>query len=113
MVEIITLPHTISLQQGNALTVLKEKMKRLKGDLKVWNKVEFGNIENIKKFILHEIEVLDCQDCNGALMESERLHRIGLVSKLKETNMKLESLLCQKARASWFKSGDSCTKCWV
>jgi len=92
--------------QGNAITVLKEKMKRLKGDLKVWNKVEFGNLENIKKSCLQEIEVLDCQDCNGVMTESERLHRIGLVSKLKETDKKLESLLCQKARASWFKSGD-------
>jgi len=32
------------------------------------------------------------------------------VSKLKETDQKLESLICQKARASWFKNGDSCSK---
>jgi len=35
---------------------------------------------------------------------------VELVSRLKETNIKLESLIRQKARVSWFKNGDSCTK---
>jgi len=38
--------------QGNALTVIKEKLKRLKGDLKVWNRDVFGNMETSKKSIL-------------------------------------------------------------
>jgi len=95
--------------QGNAITVVKEN-KRLKGDLKLWNRDVFGNIEMAKKSILQELEALDCQDCSGSLLESERLQRLDLVSRLKETDKKLESLLCQKARASWFKYGDSCTK---
>lgn len=37
----------------------------------------FGNL-NTKKRILQEIEELDCQDCNGVLLESERLKRIEL-----------------------------------
>jgi len=89
---------------------VKEKLKRLKGDLKVWNRDVFGNIETCKKRILQEIQDLDSQDCNGALVESERLRRVELVSRLKETNIKLESFLRQKARVSWLKNGDSCTK---
>jgi len=48
---------------------IKREDEEVKGDLKVWNMVEFGNMENTKKAILKEIETLDCQDCNGALME--------------------------------------------
>ena len=59
--------------QGNAFTVLKEKLKRLKGDLKVWNRDVFGIIESTKKKILEELEVLDCQACSGVLEDSENL----------------------------------------
>ena len=98
------------LVQGSGFMKVKEKLKCLKGDLKVWNKDVFGNIETCKRRILQEIDVLDSQDCNGTLVDNERLRRVELVSRLKETNLKLESLLRQKARVSWFKNGDSCTK---
>jgi len=96
--------------QGSGFTKVKEKLKCLKGDLKVWNREVFSNIETCKRRILQEIEDLDSQDCNGTLVERERLRRVELVSRLKETNFKLESLLREKARVSWFKNGDSCTK---
>ena len=53
---------------------------------------------------------MDCQYCNGNLMVSERLKWIDLVGQLKEIDNKLESLMHQKTRVSWFKNGDSCTK---
>jgi len=96
--------------QGSVFTTVKEKLKRLKGDLKLWNRYVFGNIVSTKKRILQELEVSDCQDCNDVFLESERLKRIDLVSRLRETDKKLESLICQKARTSWFKNEDSCTK---
>jgi len=89
---------------------VKDKLKRLKGNLKVWNKDIFDNIETTKKGILKEIEDLDSQDCNGALLESERMKRVELVSRLKEIDKKLESLFRQKAKVRWFKNGDSFTK---
>ena len=70
----------------------------------------FGNIHTSKKKIVQELEDLDCQDCNESLGENDTLKRVELVSRLRETDKKLDSLLCQKARASWFKNGDSCTK---
>jgi len=96
--------------QGSGFLRFKEKLKLLKGDLKEWNRDVFRNIHTCKKRIMQEIEALDCQDCNGGLMENDRLKRIELVSRMKETEKKLDSLLCQKARANWFKNGDSCTK---
>jgi len=85
-------------------------MKLLKSDLKVWNREVFGNLHTAKRRILQELEELDNRDCTGGLEESERLNRMALTSRLVENNKKLESLMCQKARASWFKSGDSCTR---
>ena len=70
----------------------------------------FGDINTSKKRILQEIEVFDCQDCNGTLTDSDRLKRCDLVSRLRELDKKLDSLIRQKARASWIKNGDSCTR---
>ncbi|XP_068498101.1 uncharacterized protein [Phaseolus vulgaris] len=69
----------------------------------------FGNLDNTKRRILQELEDLDCQDCNGGLGESERLKRMELASRLVENDKKLESLICQEARASWFNE-NSCTR---
>jgi len=53
--------------------VFKEKLKCLKGDLKVWNKDVFGIIEPTKKKILEKLEVIDCHACSGVLVDSENL----------------------------------------
>jgi len=92
---------------GNELIKLKEKLKLLKFDLKSWNKEVFGNRDIAKRKILQEIEALDCIDCEGGLVESKRWKMMELASRLKENDIKLESLICQKARANWFKFGDS------
>ena len=96
--------------QGSVFQKIKKKLKRLKGDIKVWNRDVFGNIHSSKKRILQEIKDLDCEDCNGTLMENDRLKRCEMVSRMREIDKKVDSLICQKARASWFKNGDSCTR---
>jgi len=53
------------LVHGNIITKLKEKMKLLKIDLKLWNRDVFGNLNTTNKKILQEIEELDCQDVSG------------------------------------------------
>jgi len=96
--------------QGCSFMKVKDKLKCLKVDLKEWNRDVFGNIETTKKRILQEIEILDNQYCNKGLVVTERIKKAELVSCLKETDKKLESLFRQKARISWLKNGDSCTK---
>ena len=96
--------------QGSAFIKIKEKLKSLKGDLKVWNRDEFDNLHTSKKRILQDLEALDCLDCINDLGENDRLKRYELVGCLKETEKKIDSLICQKARAKWFKDGDLCTR---
>jgi len=96
--------------KGNAFMAFKEKLKCLKGDLKIWNRDVFGILESTKKNILEEIEMLDCQACSGTLDDGQNVQRLGLVSRLKETDRRIESLLSQKARTNWLKNGDYCTK---
>ncbi|XP_068483401.1 uncharacterized protein [Phaseolus vulgaris] len=64
--------------KGNALVNVKEKLKSLKGDLKIWNKEVFGNVYTRKKEILQENEEFDCMDCLNDLNEGDRLKKAAL-----------------------------------
>ena len=66
----------------------------------------FGCLQSKQKGILKEIEDLDVKDDNENLEENDRLRRMELLSQLRMIDNKLDSLAKQKARASWFKSGD-------
>jgi len=92
---------------GNELKSLKEKLKLMKVDLKVWICEVFGNLDTTKKKILKVIEKLDIQDASSDLSKGDKLKRMDLISQLRVTNKKLESLFKQKARVNWFKHGDS------
>jgi len=90
---------------GDVITNLKDKLKLLKGELKIWNKEV-----TTKESILREIESLDSQDLNGGSGDRGRMERMELLNRLREVDRKIDSLLCQKTRVSWFTYGDSCTK---
>jgi len=96
--------------QGNSISKLKDKFKLLKADLKEWNHDVFGCLDIKKKWILKDIEALDIQDDNNNLEEDDKLKRMELISQLRVTDKKLDSLLKQKARVNWFKHGDSNSK---
>ncbi|XP_068504553.1 uncharacterized protein [Phaseolus vulgaris] len=96
--------------QGNSITKVKDKLKRLKFDLKEWNMSVFGNLEENKRKIMKEIDNLDVKDDLCDLMENEKLRRMELVSQQRLVEKKLESVYRQKARSNWFKYGDSNSK---
>jgi len=55
------------------MTNIKDKLKYLKVDLKVWNRDVFGHLETNKKRIMKEIEELDIQDDYSNLERNARL----------------------------------------
>ena len=68
--------------EGNSISVLKEKLKLLKADLKVWSRSVFGCVESDKRRIEMEIENLDGEDNIYALEDEGRLRRLELFSQL-------------------------------
>ena len=94
------------LVQGNNMSILKDKLKLLKADIRVWNKEVFGCMESNKKNIVEEIKELDDKDGNDALEENGKLRRMELFSQLGLVEKKLESIYRRKARVNWIKYGD-------
>ena len=86
--------------QGNEILKIKEKLKLLKGDLKIWNRDVYGNLHTAKRNILREIEALDNQDFEGDAVGSVSLVRMDLTSRLRDVDRKIDSLICQKARSN-------------
>ncbi|GAU33427.1 hypothetical protein TSUD_380630 [Trifolium subterraneum] len=92
--------------KGKKAYVLKEKLKRLKDSLNVWNREVFGIIDlNINKTVkeLNEAEDLIANG-NGdpTLFKTKEL-----VKSFWDQILYKESLLHQKARTKWIQEGDS------
>ena len=92
--------------EGNSISALKDKLKLLKADLKVWNKNVFGSVESDRRRIEMEIEELYGEDDIDALEQDGRMRRMELLSQLGLVNKKLDSIYRQKARVNWLKYGD-------
>ncbi|KAL8515928.1 hypothetical protein ACS0TY_014579 [Phlomoides rotata] len=90
--------------------VLKEKLKRLKADIKKWNKEVFGmideKIEKRKQVILK----LDMIDETLGLKENEISLRNEERARLFQDMKSKDSFIFQKARCKWIKEGDANTR---
>jgi len=86
--------------RGNNISKLKDKLKMLKTDLKVWNREEFGCLDSSKKNLLKDIEAFDIRDNYSDLDEEAQLKRMEVISQLKVTDNKIASLCRQKTKAS-------------
>lgn len=92
--------------EGWGCYVFKEKLKRLKGALKSWNRDHFGNLDNKIFSLKEEIQRLDTRDDNGGLLEVETVRRRETIAQLIHQMNNRRSLLAQKARIKWLRERD-------
>ena len=95
---------------GCGLVMVKEKLKRLKQDLKIWNKEFFGDTNKEKQRLIENISELDKLDDQSGLNEEQKNQRSTLFAELKKVNNRFESMLRQKSRIKWLEAGDLNTK---
>jgi len=92
------------------MVVLKEKMKRLKADIKVWNKEVFGNVNHEAEELNKKLQALDEKDGASGLSDDGRVERKLLLAKLSRNRLKMEATANKKAKCKWLKQGDMNTK---
>jgi hypothetical protein len=89
--------------------VFKEKLKRLKGVLRKWNKEVYGNVDSKIADLMEGIEVLDLKGESDGLSEVELLLRKTKFSQLWLLLKSKDSLEFQRSRSRWLKEGDANT----
>ena len=95
---------------GGAMYILHEKLKRLKAELRRFNKTYFGNIsakveEKRKELADIQIQILNFPS-NDILIEREK----SLTKEFSDMLKAEESFYRQKSRIDWIKEGDQNTK---
>ncbi|KAL8538469.1 hypothetical protein ACS0TY_000467 [Phlomoides rotata] len=95
--------------EGWAGYICKEKMKKLKGEIKRWKQVNgtgfSKEIEETKK----ALEGMDNKLDSTGWTDKDKDIRRDLLIRLEEFQMKRDRLLMQKGRAKWLKEGDENT----
>ncbi|GKV19324.1 hypothetical protein SLEP1_g29604 [Rubroshorea leprosula] len=96
--------------QGWSSFKLKEKLKNLKKDLKIWNNSVYGNIDKNIETAKEGIRRLDEKGEVAGLTDAEVAQRKDCFYRLWEWNKARDSLLHQKSRQKWLKEGDANSK---
>ena len=90
--------------------VLKKILKKLKLDLKKWNKEVFGNVNQEGDELQKKIQELDTRNDESVLDEFGREERRLLLAEQSQNLFKQEAVVQQKARKKWLKQGDLNTR---
>lgn len=90
--------------------VLKEKLKGVKERLKVWNKEEYGLMEERITKLKEDIEAADLRGERYLLTENEVKIRKDNFTLLWTLLKAKDSLTVQRSRVKWLKEGDANTK---
>jgi hypothetical protein len=88
---------------------VKEKLKTLKGVLKVWNKEVYGGLEGKVVALTKEIELLDLKREGNDFVDSDNETQKNLILELRHLLHSKDSLLFQRSRSRWLKEGDANT----
>jgi len=78
--------------------IFKEILKKLKADLKVWNREVFGDVNRISEGLQKRINELEARDDESGLDESEREERKSLLADFNKNLFKQEAIMHQKTR---------------
>lgn len=89
--------------QGSGIFVFKEKLKRLKAYLKVWNRDIFGDINKEWGNIHRRIQELDARVDESNLEEDGKEERRLLLVEQRRNRHKQETQLQQKVHQTWLK----------
>jgi hypothetical protein len=89
---------------------LAQKLKALKGDLKVWNKEVFGDMGLKRQQLECELQALDEKESLSSLTSAERLIREDCRAELESVAHLEETSWRQKSRMLWLKEDDNNTK---
>lgn len=90
--------------------VLKEKLKGLKEAIKVWNKEEYGGMEERVEWLVEEIGDLDGLGEERRLREDEVESRKTKFEELWRLLKAKDSLVVQRSKSKWLKEGDTNSK---
>ncbi|XP_019429814.1 PREDICTED: uncharacterized protein LOC109337317, partial [Lupinus angustifolius] len=95
---------------GRGSFVLKEKLKRLKGSLKIWNKEHFGVLDKNIADKVTLINSIDGKGSEGILSVDDIAARRSATADLWRLSRQKDNLLLQKSRQKWLREGDSNSK---
>jgi hypothetical protein len=95
---------------GTPSFVLAQKLRALKGDLKEWNKLVYGDVGIKRQQLECELQAYDDKESLTSLSPEEHILRKVCKAELESVVHLEEVLWRQKSRILWLKEGDNNTK---